>query len=443
VRRRANPPSLSPRALAVAGAAAFVVAAALFLALAWQVRQGEGPVLAFDVRVSAWMEARHGSLLVAFFLAVTHLNSVAAIAGWSVAFAVVLARLREGYWMMTLGLAVAGGMVLNWLLKAFFERLRPQFENPLVHLESFSFPSGHTAASVVFYGVLAAFLVSRFHEPWRRVACVAGAIGAVALVAASRVYLGAHYLSDVLAAMGSSTVWLVLCLAGGHAVVRGRLKRRWLLVAAAALLAAVGSLLLPLEDWSEKFEAAIVRMDLLAGLIVFCTASAIAGLLLLPIWIFAIAAGAVFGFGWGLAAALASSLASALIAFLLGRYVLRRPLERLARRNAAFRAMDAAVKEDGWKVVALLRLSPVMPSGLKSYFLGLTSVRLVDYVTASLAGMFPVLLLKVYIGDAGRGALSEGGPLNWTLFAAGIAATLGLGLLLGRRARKKLQPFYA
>src|SRR5439155_11271838 len=116
------------------------------------------------------------------------------------------------------------GMLINLVLKAAYERLRPHFDDPLLVLTTFSFPSGHAAGAVLFYGVLAAFLVSRFYD-WRaRAACVAGAVGAVALVGFSRMYLGAHYLSDVLAAVCSSTVWLVLCLAGGHALVRGRLK---------------------------------------------------------------------------------------------------------------------------------------------------------------------------------------------------------------------------
>ena len=301
--KRNAPPSLSPRALKITGVVAFTVSVALFVTLAWHVSGGESPLLAFDERLSAWMEAHHSPALVAFFLAVTHLHSVAAIGAWSVAFGVVLARLRERYWLMTLALAVGGAMLLNLVLKSAFERLRPRFENPVLLLETYSFPSGHTAASVAFYGVLAAFLVSRFHDPRRRAASVAGAIAGVALVAASRVYLGAHYLSDVLAAICSSTVWVVLCLAGGHAVVRGRLERKWLIVGAGVLLALASSALLPLEDWSEKFGAAIERMDLVTGLVVFCVVSAIAGLLLLPIWIFAIAAGAVFGFGWGLAAA--------------------------------------------------------------------------------------------------------------------------------------------
>jgi uncharacterized membrane protein YdjX (TVP38/TMEM64 family)/membrane-associated phospholipid phosphatase len=432
-----HPPSLSPRALAIAGWAAFGVAGALFLAIAWNVSSGS-PLLALDERVSAWLQAHHSAGLIAFFLVVTHLNSVGAMGVWSAVFAVVLARLRERYWMLTLALAVGGAMLLNLLLKAAYERLRPHFEHPLLVLDTYSFPSGHTAAAVAFYGVLAAFLVSRFYDKPRRVASVVGAIAVVALVGFSRIYLGAHYLSDVVAAACSSTAWLVLCLAGGHALVRGKLERKWLVVAAVVLLALFGAVLLPSEDWSEEFEAVIAGMDFATGLVVFCAVNVIAALLLVPGWIFGIAAGAVFGLGWGLAAAMASALLSALAAFLLARYVMRRPLERAARRNDAFKAMDAAVKEEGWKVVALLRMSPLMPTGIKSYFLGLTRVRLADYIAGSMAGMFPGILLKVYVGATGRGALSEGGPLNWSLFAAGLAATLGLALLLGRRTREKL-----
>jgi uncharacterized membrane protein YdjX (TVP38/TMEM64 family) len=80
----------------------------------------------------------------------------------------------------------------------------------------------------------------------------------------------------------------------------------------------------------------------------------------------------------------------------------------------------------------------VMPSGAKSYFLGVTRVRLAHYLAASAAGMLPGILLKVYVGSAGRGALSEGGALNWSLFAAGVAATVALAVILGRVVRKKL-----
>ena len=435
--REAHPRSLSPRALAIVGWSAFGVAGILFLAIAWNVSAGSW-LVALDARIAAWLHAHGSEGLIAVLLAVTHLNSMAAIGLWSAAFAAVLARMREWYWIATLGAAVAGAMLLNVLLKHAYERMRPRFDDPLLVLESYSFPSGHTAAAVAFYGVLAAFLVSRFYDARRRAACVIGAIAAVALVAFSRMYLGVHYLSDVVAAVCSSTAWLALCLAGGHALVRGRLEHRWIVIGALALVAVLGVVLLPRADWSQPLEDAVARGDLAAGLAIYFAVSVLAMLVLVPAWIFAISAGALFGLAWGLVAATASAFASALAAFLLARHVMRRWIERAARNSAAFKAVDAAVGKDGWKVAALLRMSPVMPSGFKSYFLGLTRLRLAPYAAASAAGMFPGILLKVYIGAAGWGAISEGGPLNWTLFLAGAAATVALALLVGRRVRKKL-----
>ena len=102
--------------------------------------------------------------------------------------------------------------------------MRPYFDDPWVWLTSHSFPSGHTAGAVLLYGVLAAFLVSRFYAPRQRLACLAGAVFAIGLVAFSRMYLGAHYLSDVVAADCSSVVWLVFCLTVVHSKVRQRLR---------------------------------------------------------------------------------------------------------------------------------------------------------------------------------------------------------------------------
>jgi uncharacterized membrane protein YdjX (TVP38/TMEM64 family)/membrane-associated phospholipid phosphatase len=434
---RPHPHSLSPRALAIAGWIAFVLAGLLFLAIAWNV-SARSALIEVDLRLVGWLHARDHPLLVALFLAVTHLNSTFAIVLWSAFFGAALARLREWYWMLTLAVTVGGALLLNVLLKQAYERLRPHFDAPLLELATYSFPSGHTAGAVAFYGVLGAFLVSRFFDPRRRAACVAGAVAAVALVAASRVYLGAHYPSDVLAATCAGTAWLVLCLAGGHALAIGRLKAGWVALGALGLLAALLAVLLPLQNWSELLEDGIQSMSLLEGLLVFVAVSVTATLLLVPAWIFPLIAGAAFGFAWGVAAAMASAVISAVGGFLLARHVLGRRIERIASRSAAFSALNAACANNGWQVMAMLRLSPVMPSGLKSYFLGLTRARIADYVSASAIGMLPGVLLKVYVGAAGRDVLSEGGGLNWTLFAAGIAATVGVGWLLSREARKRL-----
>jgi undecaprenyl-diphosphatase len=143
----------------------------------------------------------------------------------SVVFGLVLARLRERYWILTLALAVGGGLLLNVLLKYAYERARPQFDDPLLSLTSYSFPSGHTAGAVLFYGTLAAFLISRVYDRRWRVAFVSVAIVMAVLVAFSRMYLGAHYFSDVLAAACSSAAWLVLCLCLVHSLVQRKMVR--------------------------------------------------------------------------------------------------------------------------------------------------------------------------------------------------------------------------
>jgi undecaprenyl-diphosphatase len=218
-----RPHSLSPRGLAIAGWAAFFNAGAIFLMLAEDVASHES-IVVLDAKVAAWLHAHGSPRLTEFMLLVTNLNSTLAMALWTLVFAALLARLREWYWMLTLGLTMAGGLLLNVILKEAYERARPHFDDPWVTLSTYSFPSGHTAGATLFYGVLAAFLVSRTNQLHARVACVLAAVLMVIVVAFSRMYLGAHYLSDVAAAACSSTVWLVLCLSSVHGIVRKRME---------------------------------------------------------------------------------------------------------------------------------------------------------------------------------------------------------------------------
>jgi membrane-associated phospholipid phosphatase len=216
--------SLSPRGLAIAGWVGFLVAGGIFMNIAWNVA-GHTHLVVVDATVATWFHTHASEGWTNVMLAISAAHGLGPVALWSVAFAVLLARVREWYWIATLALAVAGGMLLNLMLKTAYERARPHFDDPMVTLGTYSFPSGHTAASTVFYGVLAAYLVSRHRDRELRALIVAVAIAAVTLVAISRMYLGAHYLSDVLAAAASSTVWLVLCLSSMHALVRRRMER--------------------------------------------------------------------------------------------------------------------------------------------------------------------------------------------------------------------------
>jgi membrane-associated phospholipid phosphatase len=100
-------------------------------------------------------------------------------------------------------------MLINVLLKGVFLRDRPSFSDPILTLAGYSFPSGHVAGATLFYGVLAAFLASNVRT-WRsRVLIVLAACVLVILVGITRIYLGLHHLSDVVAAAAVKH-----CLAG-------------------------------------------------------------------------------------------------------------------------------------------------------------------------------------------------------------------------------------
>lgn len=216
---------------------------------------------------------------------------------------------------------------------------------------------------------------------------------------------------------------------------------KWPLLAAVAIVAILTALafVLPVREWAGMLEDRVETMELATGLMVFGAAYAVATLLLVPGWIFAVAAGAIFGMGWGLAVTLASVASSSIAAFVTSRYLLRAPAEKLARRHRLFKAFGKAVDREGWRIVALLRMSPLVPSGIKSYFFGLTRVTAGDYLAGTIVGLLPGLLLKVWVGAAGRDVVTRGGPIEWALLATGLAATVAVSVMVTRLTRARLQ----
>lgn len=107
---------------------------------------------------------------------------------------------------------VVGVMLTNVGLKHLFKRDRPYFDEPLLTLHTYSFPSGHTASCVVFYGLLALFLCHFMRTNVARSVIVASAVVLMATVGFSRMYLGVHYLSDVIAATLEGCCWMLLVL---------------------------------------------------------------------------------------------------------------------------------------------------------------------------------------------------------------------------------------
>ncbi|MES2413308.1 MAG: phosphatase PAP2 family protein [Pseudomonadota bacterium] len=211
VRARLSPDGYLGLHLTV-GFAALLLALFAFGHIAEDLITNDGLVL-LDERIMQWVHAHATHARTAFFFFFTELHGTVGILLLTLVFALWLAHKRVWDWLMRLLLSVPLGMLLNVLLKNIFQRERPGFDQPLLALVTYSFPSGHTAAATLFYGVLAAYLVKVLQRRWYLAVLLLTA-AMVLLVALSRVYLGVHYPSDVLAAMASSSAWLAITFTG-------------------------------------------------------------------------------------------------------------------------------------------------------------------------------------------------------------------------------------
>lgn len=219
---------------------------------------------------------------------------------------------------------------------------------------------------------------------------------------------------------------------------------RALLALGAAALAATSLLLLPIGPWALRLVQWVQGAGA-AGAGVFALAYVVASALLLPGSVFTLGAGFAYGPVWGALLISPVSALAATVSFLLGRFVARAWVSRKIARDPRFAAIDAAVGESGFKIVALLRLSPVLPFNLLNYALGLTRVRLRDYVLGSWLGMLPGTVMYVYLGslvtsatELVSGARPEVGPWGRALYFGGLAATLLVTILITRLAKRAL-----
>jgi uncharacterized membrane protein YdjX (TVP38/TMEM64 family) len=180
------------------------------------------------------------------------------------------------------------------------------------------------------------------------------------------------------------------------------------------------------------------------GPLVFILGYAVAVVAFIPAFLLTLAAGAIFGLVPGTIYVFAAAVLGSSAAFLIARYVARGAIEQRIAGNPRFAAIDRAVGEQGRKIVFLLRLSPAFPFGLLNYALGLTRVRFVDYVAASI-GMIPGTLLYVYSGKlAGDVAALAGGATvakgagYYSVLAVGLVATVLVTMVVTRTARRAL-----
>jgi uncharacterized membrane protein YdjX (TVP38/TMEM64 family) len=221
-------------------------------------------------------------------------------------------------------------------------------------------------------------------------------------------------------------------------------RARVALFVVALSLLAVAAYFLPIAQWTAAL-AERARGTGGLGAALFVAAYVGATVAFLPGSLLTLAAGFAYGPVWGLAVSSPASIAGATCAFLLGRTFLRDWALRKTTDSPRMRAIWHAVEREGFKVVLLLRLSPLVPFNVLNYALSLSNVRLGTYVAASALGMLPGTALYVYLGSlaptaAQLSVAAKGGGTGRTLlYVAGFAATIAVVIIATRAARRALR----
>ena len=166
----------------------------------------------YDAGISRWLLSLATEDGTQFFYLITLLGSSWFIAIASLLMSAWLASRKQWFQIGALSLSVGGGVLLNILLKNFFLRPRPDFPNAFYHESGYSFPSGHAMLSVLFYG-MTAYLIASQSLSWKmQIRLWITAITLSLLIGFSRIFLGVHFLTDVLGGWAAGTVWLVVCM---------------------------------------------------------------------------------------------------------------------------------------------------------------------------------------------------------------------------------------
>jgi len=178
------------------------------------------PLAGPDHEVAGWFHAHLTRTFVSVLRAFTEFGSGEWIG--VIMFALVLFFVWKRWWpsLVTLVVAVPGGMLMNELVKQLVHRHRPFVDGPFVDWSGYSFASGHTIGATLLYGQLLLFVLPVLKARHWRLLCISSAISIVLLVGFSSIALGAHFLTDVLAAIIFGVLWLAFCLVAGKPMRR-------------------------------------------------------------------------------------------------------------------------------------------------------------------------------------------------------------------------------
>ena len=193
----------------IATSIVFIAAVFLFLVIAVVVALSPA-VTAIDGNLATWLHVRAKPQVTDVMATISLIGAPTTLTIVAVAGSLLLLYRRRYAEAAMLSTVVLGGNFLNFCLKHLIQRGRPVFDDPLFSLPTYSFPSGHAMASTVFYGLLAIYVSVSARQRYAAPVAIGAAVLIVALVSFSRVYLGLHYLSDVLGGVSEGIAWLAL-----------------------------------------------------------------------------------------------------------------------------------------------------------------------------------------------------------------------------------------
>ncbi|HMH02435.1 MAG TPA: phosphatase PAP2 family protein [Terriglobales bacterium] len=186
-----------------------VVAIMALLLFAWMAEEVlEAGTIRFDNSIRAAVHQRASPALTVFMRGITLLGSMEVLLPAVLIVLTFLLVRGKRYEAIVLSVTMAGGVILNMVLKLSFRRVRPDPFFDLATPASYAFPSGHALLALCFYGVMVRILSDSLKSREYRWMVWVGAVLLIGLIGLSRIYLGVHHASDVLAGYAAAIVWI-------------------------------------------------------------------------------------------------------------------------------------------------------------------------------------------------------------------------------------------
>jgi len=223
----------------------------------------------------------------------------------------------------------------------------------------------------------------------------------------------------------------------------GRGMMKWIIVACFISALAAAYFLLPISEWLSSFQNWVQGYGP-AGWVIFIIVYALTSFFLIPGSILTIGAGVAYGL-WGFPLVVIGATLGSGLSFLAARYVFHDRVQAKIAEYPKFKAVNEAIRDEGWRVVALLRLSPALPFSAQNWFLGITPVGFWPAQIATFFGIMPGTLLYIWVASLGGEAAAGGGDeasfARYVVLGLGLLATVVVTIVVTRKAQQKLKEF--